>query len=83
LWALVACGARQWWTGAGALIIRLVIGWLTGARILKDPNVTRWFWLMPVRDLFGLAVWVAGCFGSVVYWRGRKLRLAEEGRIRV
>jgi ceramide glucosyltransferase len=83
LWALVAFAARQWWAGAAALIVRLVIGWLTGARVLKDRNVTRWFWLMPFRDLFGLAVWFAGCLGSTVYWRGRKLRLAGEGRIRV
>jgi ceramide glucosyltransferase len=83
LWALVAFAARQWWAGAAALIVRLVIGWLTGSWVLKDRYVTRWFWLMPFRDLFGLAVWFAGCFGSTVYWRGRKLRLAGEGRIRV
>ena len=34
-----------------------------------------------LRDLFGLAVWAGGCFGSTVYWRGLKLRLRKDGKI--
>ena len=29
--------------------------------------------LIPVRDLFGVAVWAAGLFGNSVMWRGQKL----------
>jgi ceramide glucosyltransferase len=81
VWALVAIAAGEWWAGAAAVGLRLVAGWIAGAVILNDPQVKRWFWLVPVRDLFGFAVWVGGCFGSTVYWRGRKLRLAAGGRI--
>jgi ceramide glucosyltransferase len=38
--------------------------------------------LIPVRDLFGAAVWLAGLFGNTVLWRGQRLRLDSEGRIR-
>jgi len=35
-----------------------------------------------VRDLFAFAVWITGLFGDTVIWRGRKLKLDREGRIR-
>jgi ceramide glucosyltransferase len=60
---------------------RLAAGIAAGGIILEDLEVWRWFWLMPVRDIFGFGVWVAGCFGSTVYWRGRKLRVRRDGRI--
>ncbi len=31
-------------------------------------------WLVPVRDLFGCAVWFAGLFGTRVLWRERRMR---------
>jgi len=49
--------------------------------ILKDRNVLRHFWLIPLRDLFGFAVWVGGAFGNRVQWRDRELRLRPDGRI--
>jgi ceramide glucosyltransferase len=81
VWALVAFAAGEWWAGAVSLLLRLLAGWIAGAVVLNDPQVRRWFWLMPLRDLFGFAVWLGGCFGSTVYWRGRKLQLAADGRI--
>ncbi len=81
VWALVACAAGQIWAGGVALALRMAAGLLVGGVVLEDRKVWRWFWLMPVRDLFGFAVWVGGCFGSTVWWRGRKLRLRRDGRI--
>jgi len=81
LWASAAFAAGEWWAGAAALILRIGAGWLVGAMVLRDPLVKRWFWLLPLRDLFGFAVWTGGCFGSTVYWRGLKLRLRKDGRI--
>ncbi len=79
-WALVAFAGGQWWAGAAALAVRILAGIAVGAGVLKDAQVF-WFWWIPLRDLFGFAVWVAGCSGSTVYWRGRKLRLRPDGRI--
>lgn len=80
-WAVIAFAGGQWWAGTAALAARILAGLAVGGVILKDRNVWRWFWLMPLRDLFGFAVWVGGCFGDIVYWRGRKLRLRADGRI--
>lgn len=80
-WALLALVGGQWWAGVAALVARLAAGVWAGSVVLGDGQVRRWFWLLPLRDLFGFVVWLAGCFGSTVYWRGRKLRLQADGRI--
>jgi len=36
---------------------------------------------IPLRDLFGFAVWAAGLFGNTVEWRGTRFRLHKDGRI--
>jgi ceramide glucosyltransferase len=82
LWALVACAAGQWWAGITALAVRLIAGVWIGAGILKDRRVAPAFWLIPFRDLLGFAVWLAGAFGNTVDWRGQKLHLRPDGRIR-
>ena len=81
LWALVALAAGQWWAAALALALRMVAGVVVGAGVLKDPHVMKGFWLMPLRDLFGFAVWLGGLSGHTVYWRDRRLRLHHDGRI--
>jgi ceramide glucosyltransferase len=81
LWALVAFAGGQWWAGAITLAIRIVAGVLVGSAILKDRGVLRRFWLIPLRDLFGFAVWAGGLFGDRVQWRGRSLQLAPGGII--
>jgi ceramide glucosyltransferase len=82
VWSLAALAAGEWRIAAAALAIRTIAGVVVGAGILKDRAVLRWFWAIPLRDLFGFAVWLGGWFGSRVEWRGRTLRLARDGRIR-
>jgi ceramide glucosyltransferase len=80
-WALAALAAGQWWAAALALGLRMVAGVVVGAGVLGDRRVAKDFWLMPLRDLFGFAVWLAGLFGHTVEWRDRELRLYPDGRI--
>jgi ceramide glucosyltransferase len=80
-WALVAFAAGEWWAGALALAIRMIAGVLVGAAILRDRTVLPRFWLIPLRDLFGFAVWAAGVFGNRVQWRDRSLLLGPGGVI--
>ena len=81
LWSLVAFAGRQWWAGGIALAIRVIAGVVVGAGILNDRKTLRDFWLIPLRDLFGFAVWLGGAFGHNVDWRGSRLRLDRDGRI--
>jgi ceramide glucosyltransferase len=79
-WAILAFAAGQWQAAAAALLLRIAAGVASGA-VLQDRRVIRDLWLIPARDLFGFAVWLAGTFGSTVQWRGRELRIARDGRI--
>jgi ceramide glucosyltransferase len=82
VWALVAAAAGAWQIAAAAVALRLAAGVLVGASILKYRRALSDFWLMPLRDLFGFAVWLAGIFGRHVEWRGQRLRLQTDGTIR-
>jgi ceramide glucosyltransferase len=82
LWGLAAVASGWWQVGLATLAGRVATGLVAGVGVLHCPVAGRWFWLMPLRDLFGVAVWVAGLAGNTVEWRGRSLRLTPDGRIR-
>jgi ceramide glucosyltransferase len=80
-WALVAFASRQWWAGISVLAIRVLAGVVVARGVLGDWNALKNFWLIPLRDLFGFAVWLVGGFGRHVDWRGSRLQLRSDGRI--
>jgi ceramide glucosyltransferase len=81
LWAALLAGGGLWWAAAALLAVRLAAGIAAGAFVLEDRRAITDFYLMPLRDLAGMALWAAGLFGSTVVWRGRTLRLDRDGRI--
>jgi len=81
LWAVVAAALGQWPIAIAILLIRMTMALVAGWFRMRSKDVLRLFFLIPLRDLFGVAVWLAGLFGNTVIWRGRKLRLTRDGRI--
>ena len=81
VWAMAAAAAGWPVAAVGLMALRLTSGLLAGVGVLRDPLTRRLWWLMPVRDLFGLAIWAAGLFGNTVVWGGRRLKLGANGRI--
>jgi ceramide glucosyltransferase len=81
LWAVVALFAGWWPVSLSLLTVRLIAGCMAGMAILHDPITARLWWLMPLRDLWGFAVWIAGAASGQVIWRGKRLALDKEGRI--
>jgi ceramide glucosyltransferase len=81
LWALIAILLGEWKPALVLLAIRTLAGVAVGAGVLGDSRVARYFFLIPLRDLWGFAVWVAGLAGSTVEWRGERMRLSRDGRI--
>jgi ceramide glucosyltransferase len=82
LWAVVAALCGAWWLAAPLLAIRFAMAITAGWFGLRSRDVLRLCWLIPLRDLWGSAVWAAGLFGNQVRWRDRVLRLDNKGRIR-
>jgi ceramide glucosyltransferase len=81
LWCLVAALAGAWWVALPLLALRMLVGLLVGVGILQCREVRRYFFLIPLRDMWGAAVWLHGLFGNTVEWRGARLRLTPDGKI--
>lgn len=47
----------------------------------QAPRLGRWLWALPLRDGLSFGIWLMGAYGQKVYWRGRSLRVYEDGLI--
>jgi ceramide glucosyltransferase len=79
---IVTRGALLAWVVAGVTwMARLAMGWVVGVSRLGDPVAKKFLWLIPISDLIGLALWCYSLFGNTINWRGRQLRLVEDGKL--
>jgi ceramide glucosyltransferase len=79
VWAVIA-EPRVWWAWAAlfaVLIARAVAAVVIGGKVLRDRQIGRDWWLIPLRDFVALGVWIASFFGSTIVWRGEKFRLRD------
>lgn len=81
VWAVVAAALGDWRIAAALLAIRMAMALVAGWFVLRSRDVLRLFWAIPLRDLFGAAVWIAALGGNTVVWRGKRLRIDRDGRI--
>lgn len=80
--ALLLCPAH----GVVALVLAVAFGArLAVVAVAEHPAGERTAspWLLPLRDLFGFAVYGASFFTRSVDWRGHRLRLGGAGRVAV
>jgi ceramide glucosyltransferase len=47
----------------------------------EKGSSARFWWLVPAKDFLGVAIWAASFLGNTIVWRGKKFRLAREGRL--
>ncbi len=85
-WALLAVVASQgaiwsWAALAIASILRLTVAFAVGSTVLRDRQVWRYCWLIPLRDLIAVAVWIASLGGRAVVWRGETFEL-KNGKLK-
>lgn len=57
-----------WGVGAVAFLMRVVMALEVGA-VLRDKEVLRSLWLLPLRDLLAPVIWIWGMFGRRITWR--------------
>ena len=80
LWALLAVAASHgelwaWSALAVTLLLRGAVAQVVGLNVLKDRQVLKYVWLVPLRDLVAVAVWVFSLGGHEVVWRGERFQL--------
>ena len=81
-WAVLAVIAASgatwsWALLAGALLMRLAVAFEVGLHVLDDRQLFRFWWLIPIRDFVGVAVWAASFAGHTVSWRGHRFILRD------
>jgi len=81
-WALLAVvvgqGARWSWMLLGlSFAVRMSMAFAVGVRALRDPDLVPWLWLIPLRDLLAVFIWIGSLFGNKVRWRGEAFRLKK------
>jgi ceramide glucosyltransferase len=84
-WAVMACVASgfELWSSSllsVVLLARVAVALAVGVGVLRDEQVLRDLWLLPLRDFFGLLFWMWSFAGDTVVWRGERFRL-RDGRL--
>jgi len=79
---IIASGGALWSFSlfSLALLARVSVALTIGVGLLRDDQVLRDLWLLPLRDAFGILVWIWSFAGDTVIWRGEEFRL-KDGRI--
>lgn len=84
-WALLvvlAAGASPWsWLVLAAmLLLRTALGFVVCRSVLLDEEGVERLWLLPLRDLIAVVVWIVSFVGHTVTWRGDRFQL-KNGRL--
>jgi ceramide glucosyltransferase len=84
-WAMMTCVASGFalWSFSLLSVValaRVAVALSVGVGVLRDGQVLRDLWLLPLRDFFGLGFWAWSFAGDTVVWRGELFRL-RDGRI--
>ena len=79
-WALVnvlASGLSplSLWLLGLSFFLRLAQAMTVGASVLGDHEVLANLWLLPLRDVIAMGLWVAGFAGDTIVWRGERFAL--------
>jgi ceramide glucosyltransferase len=85
LFALIVGGAALWPWAAFSMtaLLRLAVALAVGSGVLEDRRLLGSLWLLPVRDLVAVAVWLASFAGHTVTWRGDRFELRKGRLIRL
>jgi len=84
-WAIMTCiasGLALWSFSLLSIVLlaRVAVALSVGVGVLRDGQVLRDLWLLPLRDFFGLGFWAWSFAGDTVVWRGELIHL-RDGRI--
>jgi ceramide glucosyltransferase len=79
---LIVARAAAWsWALLGVvLLLRVLVSLVVGKSVLDDRQLPGQLWLLPLRDLIAVGVWIASFWGHTVTWRGDRFEL-RKGRL--
>ncbi|MHB1701857.1 MAG: bacteriohopanetetrol glucosamine biosynthesis glycosyltransferase HpnI [Acidobacteriaceae bacterium] len=79
-WAILNCvasGFALWSFSLLSVVLfaRVAVALIVGVGILRDEQVLRDLWLLPLRDVLALLLWAWSYADDIVIWRGEKFHL--------
>jgi len=80
---VLAGGLAPWALGlaAAALALRLGLAWCSEVVCLGGRLTLPALFLVPIKDLLAFFLWLSSFLGHTVVWKGRRFRLAPDGRL--
>jgi ceramide glucosyltransferase len=74
---LIASRAVPWsWAVLGAVaMLRFAVALIVGKSVLQQRRLLSYLWLLPLRDLIAVYVWIVSFSGHTVTWRGDRFKL--------
>jgi ceramide glucosyltransferase len=87
-WAMMTCvasGFALWSFSLLSVVVlaRVAVALSVGVGVLRDEQVLRDLWLLPLRDFFGLVFWAWSFAEDTGVWRGERFRLRDGRLMRV
>ena len=58
-------------------MLRTAVAWTAGVWGLRDENIRKKIWLLPLRDGIMAVIWVAGLLSDRIKWRGLEYRVKK------
>ena len=86
-WAALVGALATWRVAAVylaiALFFRIMLAISVGLRGMRDRLIRRDLWMLPLRDAFAFAVWMASFFPQRIHWRDRQFCVRDKRLIPV
>ncbi|MDB9311384.1 bacteriohopanetetrol glucosamine biosynthesis glycosyltransferase HpnI [Aphanizomenon sp. CS-733/32] len=73
----------SWLVFSITLLMRLVMAWVIGVKLLNDEVTKKVFWLIPFADIVRFIIWCCGFFGNTIEWRGTRFKLVKNGKLAI
>jgi ceramide glucosyltransferase len=82
LLAVLAAGGASWsWTALIAVsAVRFAMALSVGVGMINDRELLKYLWLVPLRDVIALAIWMWSFVGDTIVWRGEEF-LLKDGKL--
>ena len=68
------------WLLGMVFFLRLSVAATVGVRVLRDHQVVAGLWLLPLRDMVAMGLWIAGFAGNTIVWRGERF-VVRDGKL--
>ena len=74
--ALIFSFPHAWavWLFSAAVVARFSMA-RANALAVRDDSALQRLWLLPLRDVLAVAIWISGLFGRHIVWRGERFKL--------